>query len=102
MITHRSRNGAIQTKRRSRPLRPDAGLAGNSEWEAMKARCRNLRPDQAVRVCAYLSAEYRKRWARHQSRRNHHSPASQEDPVRLDRRVWHRHMDRPAALNACH
>jgi hypothetical protein len=56
------RNGAIQTKRRPMPRRPGEGLAGNAEWEAMKASCRNLRPDQAVRECAYLSAEYRRRW----------------------------------------
>jgi hypothetical protein len=56
------RNGAIQTKRRPLPRRPGDGLAGNAEWEAMKARCRNLPPDEAVRECAYLSAEFRRRW----------------------------------------
>src|SRR6266849_1575144 len=50
-------NGAIQTKRR-----PGDGLIGNAEWEAMKASCRNLLPEEAVRECAYLSAEYRRRW----------------------------------------
>ena len=39
------------------------GLAGNPEWEAMKGRCRNLRPADAVRECGYLSAQYRKRFA---------------------------------------
>jgi hypothetical protein len=55
-------NGAIQAKRPPQPRRPGEGLTGNAEWEAMKASCRNLPPDQAVRECAYLSAEYRRRW----------------------------------------
>jgi hypothetical protein len=55
-------NGAVKTKAKPRALRPGAGLDGRAEWEAMKARSRNLRPEQAVRECAYLSAEYRRRW----------------------------------------
>ena len=68
-MTPSKRNGAVKTKRPSKHtggagqfLRPGDGLAGNAEWEAMKGRCRNLRPDDAVRECAYLSAEYRRRW----------------------------------------
>jgi hypothetical protein len=58
-MTPSKRNGAVKTKRPSKhtgragqPLRPGDGLAGIAEWEAMKGRCRNLRPDEAVRECA--------------------------------------------------
>ena len=42
---------------------PMWGLESNPEWEAMKGRCRNLRPADAVRECGFLSAQYRKRFA---------------------------------------
>jgi hypothetical protein len=54
------RNGAISTKRKP-AARPFAS-ADLSEWEAMKGRCRNLRPEAAVRECADLSALYRRRF----------------------------------------
>jgi Nucleotidyl transferase AbiEii toxin, Type IV TA system len=38
------------------------GHPGDPEWEAMKARCRNLQPAEAVRECAYLSDLYRRRF----------------------------------------
>jgi hypothetical protein len=46
--------------RRPNP-RPGDSLYGNPEWEAMKARCRNLTPSQAVRESAYLSELFRRR-----------------------------------------
>src|SRR5712692_2171824 len=72
---------AIQTKRRPQPRRPSDGLAGNAEWEAMKASCRNLRPDQAVRECAYLSAEYRRRWNMRESSLDEFSAALQAKKI---------------------
>jgi hypothetical protein len=65
-MTPTRRNGAVKTKRQSKhpgagqPLRPGDGLAGNAEWEAMKASYRNLRPEEAVRECTFLSAQYRR------------------------------------------
>jgi hypothetical protein len=66
-MTPSKRTGAVKTKRPSRqmdgagePLRPGDGLAGNAEWEAMKASARSLRPEQAVGECAFLSAQYRR------------------------------------------
>lgn len=44
------------------PSRPGAGLDDRAEWEAMKARCRNLTPAAAVRECAYLSELFRRRF----------------------------------------
>jgi hypothetical protein len=45
-----------------RPIpRPGDPLYGNPEWEAMKARSRNLTPSQAVRESAYLSELFRRR-----------------------------------------
>jgi hypothetical protein len=41
------------------PARIGKWLVGIPEWEAMKSSCRNLRPEQAVRECAFLSAQYR-------------------------------------------
>lgn len=41
--------------------RPGDPLYGNPEWEAMKARSRNLTPSQAVRESAYLSELFRRR-----------------------------------------
>jgi len=45
---------AVKTKR--------FATASDPEWEAMKARCRNLLPADAVRECASLSALYRRRF----------------------------------------
>jgi hypothetical protein len=56
-------NGTVSAKRRAAKIPPAMwGLAGNPEWEAMKARRRNLQPADAVRECAYLSAQYRRRF----------------------------------------
>jgi hypothetical protein len=56
------RNGAISTRRRLAASRLGNGRPlGLAEWEAMKGRCRNLRPEQAVRECANLTEEYRRR-----------------------------------------
>lgn len=38
------------------------GLLGNPEWEAMKARLRNLSHDEAARECSFLSMQYRRMW----------------------------------------
>jgi hypothetical protein len=52
----------LPTKTPQRPIpRPGDPLYGNPEWEAMKARCRNLTPSQAVRESASLSEQYRRR-----------------------------------------
>lgn len=53
-------NGAVKAKAKPPALRPGDGLAGRAEWEAMKASRRNLSPADAVRECAYLSAQYRR------------------------------------------
>ena len=58
----RARRNGTALKTRSRPLRPGDGLDGRAEWEAMKGRCRNLSPAAAVRECAYLSEDYRRRF----------------------------------------
>lgn len=42
---------------------PGYDEAAHAEWEKMKAHCRNLTPAAAVRECAHLSAEYRRRFA---------------------------------------
>src|SRR5262245_28752855 len=42
---------------------PGYNEADWAEYEKMKAHCRNLTPAAAVRECAHLSAEYRRRFA---------------------------------------
>jgi hypothetical protein len=50
---------------KKKPIAPASsrrGHPGDPEWEAMKARCRNLQPAVAVRECAYLTESYRRRF----------------------------------------
>ncbi|MBI2806184.1 MAG: hypothetical protein HYX68_14480 [Planctomycetes bacterium] len=56
----RTVSAATAVKKKPRRLAPS--LVDLTEWEAMKATRRNLRPADAVRECAYLSEEYRKRF----------------------------------------
>jgi len=61
-MSYARRNGApvvVKTKPR-RPAPPMSGFP--PEWEAMKGLCRNLQPAAAVRECADLSAQYRRRF----------------------------------------
>jgi hypothetical protein len=53
-MTRGKHNGTVTAKKPA-----NRGSASNPEWEAMKGGCRNLRPAEAVRECAYLSAQYR-------------------------------------------
>jgi hypothetical protein len=105
------RNSTIKTTRPAKPAAAELQPArigkwfvGNAEWEAMKASCRNLRPADAVRECADLSAFYR---------RKHRVPdividfdkiiatlQKKENSVRVDRGSWHCHLDGPAAFDA--
>ena len=57
------RNGiATKVKPIQARLRLGGRLESRDEWEAMKAHCRNLKPEDAVCECAYLSEEYRRRF----------------------------------------
>ena len=67
-MTQTKRNGTTKTKRTAKPAAAELQPArigkwfvGNAEWEAMKANCRSLRPADAVRECADLSAFYRRK-----------------------------------------
>ncbi len=52
-----AKNGSTQAPR------AEKWLAGDVEWEAMKAHRRNLSHAEAVRECAFLSTQYRKMWS---------------------------------------
>jgi hypothetical protein len=53
---------APRTRKAARPTPRDGkGLAGIPEWEAMKAVRRNLSHADAVRECAHLTSQYRRR-----------------------------------------
>jgi hypothetical protein len=60
---------AARSRKAERPVpiakKPRNGkwLAGDPEWEAMKAIRRNLSHAAAVRECAHLTTQYRKMWA---------------------------------------
>ncbi len=45
-----------------RQSRKGKWLVGNPEWEAVKAAVSDLTPAAAATRCAYLSAQYRRRW----------------------------------------